>query len=432
MDFNEDFLQYVWKFRLFNLQNLQTQEGESLQIANAGIHNTHAGPDFENSKIKIGDTLWVGNVEVHLNSSDWLVHKHHTDEAYDNVILHVVFNHSQDVYRTNGTKIPVLVLESLISAEVISKYSSLMRNINWIPCEHLINNVDQFHIKNWLSRVLMERLEGKIAHVTALLTELNGSWDDAFYIMLAKNFGFKTNALPFEMLARSLPQQLLAKNKNHPKSIEALLFGQAGLLFENHADDYPKSLFKEYVYLQKKYDLKPISTSTWKFMRMRPRNFPTIRLAQFSALVLNSSHLFSKILDIRNENDLTKTFEGLNINSYWNTHFVFDSPSNFSTKKMGKQSIHNILINTVAIFLFAYGKFFKLPTYINDAVILLESLPTEKNEIVDKFKNLGVVIDKAFTSQALLQLKSSYCNQKKCLSCGIGIKLLSANNLGIK
>ncbi|MDB5121697.1 MAG: hypothetical protein JWN56_2915 [Sphingobacteriales bacterium] len=428
MDFNEDFLHYVWKFRLFKLQNLTTQDGESLEITAVGIHNSHAGPDFENSKIKIGETLWVGNVEVHLISSDWIIHKHHTDEAYDNVILHVVYKHTQDIFRTNGTKIPVLVLKNLISAEVISKYSLLMRNLNWIPCEQLISTVDQFHIKNWLSRTLMERLEHKIEQVTALLIEFNGSWDDAFYIMLAKNFGFKTNALPFEMLSRALPPQLIAKNKDQPIKVEALLFGQAGLLSEKQVDNYPKTLLAEYKYLQKKYDIKPINTASWKFMRMRPQNFPTIRLAQFSALILTTNHLFSTILETKNVDNLTKIFEGLSLNSYWDTHFIFDSTSKFSSKNLGKQSIYNILINTIAVFLFAYGKFFKLPNYISDAIVLLETLPSESNEILIRFKKLGLTTDKAFTSQALLQLKGSYCDQKKCLSCGIGIKLLSTNN----
>lgn len=429
MVFNEDFLHYVWKFRLFKLINLVTEDGQSIEIASVGIHNSHAGPDFENSKIKIDDTLWVGNVEVHLISSDWAVHKHQEDEAYDNVILHVVYRHSQDVFRTNGTKIPVLVLEDLISPEVISKYSSLMRGLNWIPCEQLIVHIDPFHIKSWLSRVLVERLEQKIEQVSALLQEYNGSWDDAFYIILARNFGFKTNALPFEMLARALPPQLISKNKSHPQQIEALLFGQAGLLAENYVDHYPKSLLLEYKFLQKKYDLNPIQTSTWKFMRMRPQNFPTIRLAQFSALILRSNHLFSKILDTSDVGSLRTMFDSLSVNSYWDNHYIFDIPSNFKLKNIGKQSINSILINTVALFLFAYGKYFKQLNYINKAINLLECLPSEDNEIVSKYKSFGLLSDNAFTSQSLLQLKGGYCDLKKCLSCGIGIKLLAINNL---
>ena len=432
MDFNEDFLHYIWKFRLFKLLSIKTEDGDFLEISSVGNHNMHAGPDFESAKIKIGETVWVGNVEVHLISSDWIVHKHQTDSAYDNVILHVVYKHTQDVFRTNGTKIPVLVLENLITAEVISKYALLMRNINWIPCEQLIGNVDQFHMESWLSRILMERLEKKVEQVTELLAQFNGSWDDAFYVMLARNFGFKVNALPFEMLARSLPPQLIAKNKDQSVKIEALLFGQAGLLAQDPADDYPKTLLAEYGYLQKKYNLEPVSSASWKFMRMRPQNFPTIRLAQFSALILRSNHLFSTILETRSVTDLIKIFDELSVNSYWDTHYIFDSESNFSIKNLGKQSINTILINTVAVFLFAYGKFFKLPNYITDALGLLETIPSESNEILNRFKSLGLTANKAFTSQALLQLKGSYCDQKKCLSCGIGIKLLSTNILAIK
>jgi hypothetical protein len=425
MDFKEDFLQYIWKFRLFKNQDLKTFDGESLEILHVGLHNSHAGPDFENSKIKIADTVWAGNVEIHISSSDWNLHNHEGNQAYDNVILHVVYKHDQEIFRVNGTKIPVLVLDKLISEEVISKYSTLMHTVNWIPCEQIIGNVDQFHIKTWLSRILIERLESKLEQVNALLIEYNGSWEDAFYILLAKNFGFKTNGIPFEMLARSLPSQILAKNKNNALQIEALLFGQAGLLSIKYIDEYPKILLAEYSFLQKKYKLDAINTSSWKFMRMRPQNFPTIRLAQFSALILSTDHLFSKILEVDNVGSLKAIFDGHQINTYWNTHFIFDSISKSASKNLGHKSIINILINTVAVFLFGYGKHFKLSHYVNQAILLLESLPAEENGIVTRFKNVGVSTEKAFNSQALLQLKGCYCDHKKCLSCGIGIKLLN-------
>jgi len=425
MILNEDLLHYVWKFRLYHVPDLKTTCGESLEIIRPGQHNHHAGPDFSNSKIRIGGTLWAGNVEIHIRSSDWYRHQHQVDKAYDNVILHVVAQHDQSVYRDDGTEIAALEIGNLIPEKIAENYYDLMAGLNWIPCEKKIKYVDELYINSCLTRVLIERLEAKSELIYALLTEVKGSWDDAFYIMLARNFGFKTNALPFEMLARSLPQYLLARYKDRSFQIETLIFGQAGFLDNKLKDQYPKALREEYRFLQKKHDLKPLDKYLWKYMRLRPRNFPTIRLAQFAALIIRSNHLFSKIIDEKEINIIARMFDKLNLNEYWNTHYRFDQECKYAPVSMGEVAINNILINTISVFLFAFGIRTGSEIHSERGIAMLESLKPERNAIITRFNEIGVNSRNSAISQALIELKKSYCDQKKCLTCSIGIKFLS-------
>jgi hypothetical protein len=428
MSFPEEFIHYLWKFRLFKKQNYLSIAGESLEIIQVGLHNNHAGPDFESAKIKIGDTVWVGNVEIHLRSSDWNRHQHQFDPAYDNVILHVVCLHDQAIYRNDRTEIPVFEVKDLIPTEIAQNYSCLMAEMTWIPCEKYLSSLEPFFLKNWLSRVLVERLEEKSIQINELLNEYKGSWDDAFYIMLARNFGFKTNALPFEMLARSLPQQLFAKYKNRPQQIEALIFGQAGMLNEMFTEVYPNTIMQEYRFLKKKHGLKSIDKYLWKYMRLRPRNFPSLRLAQFAALILKSNHLFAKINQEWDINKIINFFSDIPLNSYWDKHYRFGKECNQVSTTLGDESITNILINTIAVFSFAFGLRHGNNEYINKAINMLEKIAPEDNGLIRRFNEIGWVPENASQSQALLQLKKSYCDQKKCLSCGIGIKILSNTN----
>ncbi len=425
MLFTEDFLHYVWKFRLFDRTDLQTDDNEALEIFSTGIHNTDSGPDFHNARVKIGETLWAGNVEVHLSASDWQKHGHTTDDAYNNVILHVVFNNDFPLILTNGRSVPTLQLKNRIPAELYSRYHQMIYgNQTVIPCEANIGGIDGLIMHNWLTRVLVERLEKKSATVLNTLTLNRGDWEETFYQVLAANFGFKTNALPFELLAKSLPQITLAKNKNNPLQIEALIFGQAGFLEGDLKDEYPVKLKNEYTYLRKKYSLTPIENHLWKFMRLRPQNFPTVRLAQFAALIVNSNHLFSKIIEIKDIDALRNLFASIKTNEYWDDHFRFDVPSKSSPKTMGASSVDILLINTIALFLFSYGKHNQQQYYISRGLKLLENLPAEKNNITTDFINLGVKITNAFESQAIIELKNNYCNYKKCLHCGVGNKIL--------
>lgn len=425
MLFTEDFLHYVWKFRLFDKTDLKTVEGESIEILSAGMQNTDAGPDFHNARIKIGDTTWAGNVEVHVPSSDWRKHNHTHDAAYNNIILHVVYRDDEPVTLPNGRRLPTLELEHRISPDLYNRFHSLVYgNQTIIPCEGSIGHVDNMTVRTWLTRVLVERLEKRSEAVIQTLNKNRGDWEETFYQFLAANFGFKTNALPFELLAKSLPQNILAKHKNNALQIEALIFGQAGFLDGEFADDYPKKLKEEYNFLRKKYNLTPIGNHLWKFLRMRPQNFPTIRLAQFAALIVRSNHLFSKILDIREVKELRNLFTDINVNPYWDEHYRFDAESKPSSKNLGASSVDILLLNTLALFLFAYGSHLKLEYFINRSLKLLENLPGEKNNIIADFDVLGVKTKTAFESQALLELKNNYCNFKKCLQCGIGNKIL--------
>jgi hypothetical protein len=422
---NEDLLHYIWKFRLYQVPDLKSTSGESLEVISPGQHNIHAGPDFSNAKIRIGDTLWAGNVEIHIRSSDWYRHQHQLDKAYDNVILHVVAYHDQIIFRTDETEITVLEIDKLIPQAVLKNYDELMAGLNWIPCENKIKYVNANYINTSLTRVLIERLEEKYEQIDKLLNEVKGSWDDAFYITLARNFGFKINSLPFEMLARSLPQSLIAKYKDRPFQIESLIFGQAGFLDNRVKDLYPQLLRKEYLFLRKKHDLSPVDKYLWKYMRLRPHNFPSIRLAQFAALIIRSNHLFSEIIHERDIKLIARMFNKLKLNEYWNTHYRFDQESTFSDLTLGQEAINNILINTVAVFLFAFGLKTGSEFHRERAIVLIESLKPERNAIIQRFREIGVNSVNAATSQALIQLKKSYCDQKKCLSCGIGIKIMN-------
>ncbi|EHQ25185.1 DUF2851 family protein [Mucilaginibacter paludis] len=425
MLFTEDFLQYVWKFRLFDLKALITTDGETIEILSPGLQNTHAGPDFHDAKVRIGNTLWVGNAEVHISSSEWKKHGHQTDNAYHNVILHVVYKHDEEVYHPNGSPIPTLELHNRIPPELYQRYHHLIFGEQQIiPCEKAIGSIDGLILQNWLTRVLVERLQNRSIALNQALAANRGDWEETFYQVLAANFGFKVNALPFELLAKSLPQNILAKHKNNPMQIEALIFGQAGFLTDDLQDDYPNTLKTEYRFLQKKYKLQPIEKHLWKFLRLRPLNFPTIRLAQFAALVSRSNHLFSKVLDTREPEALYKLFSEVTVNPYWDNHYQFDKPSVPVAKTLGKSSVNILLLNTLCLILFAYGNHHQQERYINRSLKLLELIPVEKNRIIDNFALLGVKVKTAYESQALLELKNSYCDHKKCLQCGVGIKIL--------
>lgn len=421
----EDFLHYIWNFRLFERPDLKTSDGQSIEIYSAGLHNTDSGPDFQNARIKIGNTTWAGNVELHISSSDWHKHNHTNDGAYKNVILHVVYRDDDPIILPDGRKLPTLELQKRIAGDLYSRYHTLIfGNQTIIPCEASIGSVDGFAMRNWLTRLLVERLEKRSEAVINALEVNRGDWEETFYQFLAANFGFKTNALPFELLAKSLPQNILAKHKNNPMQIEALVFGQAGFLESELQDEYPNKLKEEYNFLRKKYKLTPIENHLWKFMRLRPQNFPTIRLAQFAALIARSNHLFSKVLDIRDVKSLRDLFTDINVNSYWDDHYRFDVASNPASKSLGAASIDILLLNTLALFLFTYGKQLQLEHFVNRSLKLLENLPAEENNIIADYRALGVKANTAFESQALLELRNNYCSFKKCLQCGIGNKIL--------
>lgn len=417
---NEDLLHYVWKFQLFNHNNLKLTSGEDIEIIKPGSHNFDSGPDFFNGQIKIDQTTWAGNVEIHTLSSHWFLHNHQSNEAYDKIILHVVWQDDKPVKQSNGYLIPTIELKGLVSKSVIEKYEDLKKSKVWIPCENEIDKVDSIVVQQAKNRTLIERLERKTDRILQVLSLTNNDWEETFYHFLAKYFGFKTNAVPFELLATSAEFKIIRKLQANSTQLLALLFGQAGFLNSELKDAYPSELKKEYDFLKRKFQLKPLEVSLWKFMRMRPSNFPTIRIAQFGAIYLKNSQLFQSILEADSISELVKLFE-VKSDNYWENHFRFDVVSKQkSTKNLGRSSINLLIINVVTPFLFIYGKKVGNEEYVEKSFKFLENLPAEKNSIIKKWNALGVNTESSFDSQALIQLKNEYCDPKKCLNCAIG------------
>lgn len=397
----EEFLHYIWKFRLFNNFNLKANTGETIEIIKPGEHNNHSGPDFLNAIVKIGETLWAGNVEIHINSSDWNKHKHSSDKAYNNVILHVVLNDDCTTLRTSGEMIPAIELKSRIEPDLYFRYEDLINSKQWVSCSRSINQVDTMIINSWLSRLLVERLERKSESIIHALKLNQYNWQETFYQHLARSFGFKLNATPFELLARSLPLTYLGKHRNSLGQVEALIFGQAGMLEAEFKEDYPLYLQKEYIFLKHKYQLNAIDQHLWKFLRLRPASFPTIRLSQFAHLINRSESLFSRMLECSDPTDYDELFK-VSASEYWQTHYIFGKSTSPSSKVLGKSSIDGILINTIAPFLFVYGSQ-KDEIFREKALQLLESLQGENNSIIENWRKIGMITSSAFYTQALIE-----------------------------
>lgn len=417
---NEDFVQAVWQHLWFDIKELKTTDGKPIQIIKTGHLNRNSGPDFSEAMIEIDGIKWAGNVEIHTKSSDWKVHGHQRDTAYNNVILHVVLYHDIDIQTANNNTIPVLELYNRINPSLIEKYKYLIAQEQSIPCKDLVYKVPELERTQWLERLISERLEYKSRGIFTLLAQTQSHWEQVFYIILASNFGFHVNKQPFEQLAFNLPLSILGKHKNNKLQIECLVFGVAGLLDESIIEDeYYNTLQKEFIHLKNKYQLKPMDASQWRFMRTRPSNFPSIRLAQFADLIYKSSHLFSKILEIKNIKTLYTLFD-VEANEYWKSHFKFGDSANNSQTNLGSQAADIIIINTVAPILFAYGKYKNEQQYIDRALDFLVQLKSEKNSIITVWEKYGIKAAHASDSQALLHLKNVYCDYKKCMNCSWG------------
>lgn len=417
---SEELLHYIWQQKLFNATHLTTTAGEPLAVLHSGIRNADAGPDFTQARIRIGDDLLAGSIEIHVHASDWNKHNHQHDQAYSTVILHVVY---EDDQKAGALSLPTLELKNKIDPQFFSRYRQLMSSTSWIPCQPQIKQLTGLFIASGLHRILIERLEQKTNMIFERLSQNKGSWEETFYQITARNFGLKVNADTFERLAQSLPLKIIARHKNSLLHIEALMFGQAGMLGKRFKDAYPNVLRQEYAFLRKKYALQPLEPHLWKFMRLRPPAFPTVRLAQFSVLLFSASHLFAKMLEAQNVKQLAALFQA-EPSAYWENHYRFDAASKSMKKPLGTDFINALLINAVVPVMFIYGKT-KDNTMIQDrALNFLEQLPAEKNSIIARWKTLGISSRTAYDSQALLQLKNHYCSHKKCLKCYIGNKLL--------
>ena len=418
----EEFLHFVWKHQLFQTGSLFTTEGETLTIIRQGQYNTHAGPDFFDARIKIGDTTWAGNIEIHFKASDWNRHGHQVDPVYRNTILHVVIDNDTPVFTDQDSPIPVLILKWPPWIE--KNYEMLIESHDWISCASNLYQVDPFRIRFFLNGIIIERLQQKLETIQSLLNSTKQNWGETFYCMVARSFGLRENALPFEMVARSLPLAILAKHHDSLFQIEALIFGQAGLLGEElFGDEYYIELRNEYRFLAGKYGLLPIEGHLWKFMRMHPGNFPTIRLAQFATLIYQSQGLFAKIMEAENTEALKKLFT-LTASAYWDDHYCFNKPSPKKKKVFGDQIFNLILINVIVPFYFLFGENQNKLILKDRALEILEQLPAEENSSVRRWVKAGINATNALESQALLQLQRFYCEQKRCLECTIGHKII--------
>ncbi len=417
----ERLLHYVWKYKLYTATPLITTEGRPVQVIDPGMQNTDAGPDFFNAKIKIDGTLWVGSVEIHDKSSDWLLHHHDTDKAYDCVILHIIgFNDFQPV-RTNGNPIPQMLLT--VPENILGSIDWLLYREAALPCLDHITGIAPLHIACWMEALLSERLERKTHDIFLLLDAYQTDWNEVFYITLTRNFGFGVNNDAFERLAKSLPLRCIQKQRSSHSQIEAMLFGQAGMLEEENDDHYYRLLQREYDFLRHKFGLSPMEDFVFKNLRTRPVNFPYLKVAQLAALWVRYDTLFSAILEARSTGEIKKYFR-IPPSGYWETHYHFRYASPRKEKTIGENALNILLINTVVPMLFAYGLHNKRPEYCERATRLLESIPPEKNTIVTTFYNAGITVRHAGDSQALIQLKREYCEKKKCLYCRIGFRML--------
>ena len=420
----EKLLQFIWQFQYFNKENLTTTAGEVIQIIHPGQINNDQGPDFKEARIKINKTLWVGNVELHINSSDWNLHHHSADDNYKNIVLHVVWQHDKEITDKNKTILQTLELQPRVSKILLNKYEGLMSYTGFIPCQNQINTVKDITLLGWKHRLLVERLQNKSGKIFEYLKENKNHWEETFWWAIARNFGVKLNSDSLEKIAKSIKVNILAKHKNQLIQIEALLLGQAGLLNRKFKEQYPLLLQKEYSFLQKKYNLKQPGVQLLSH-RMRPANFPTLRLAQLAMLIHQSLHLFSKIIDQEDINTVKKL---LNVtpNDYWHYHYVLDEQTEFKKKNLGNQMINNILINTIIPLIFSYGLYHDEDKYKDKAIRWLEEIKAENNAITRGFESIGLPNRSSFDSQSFIQLKNEYCNYKRCLDCAVGNSLIKS------
>ncbi|NRR90431.1 DUF2851 family protein [Winogradskyella undariae] len=419
----EDFLHYIWKHKAFNSSLLVTTNDEKVRIVNLGQHNHNAGPDFFNSQLTIENQFWAGNVEIHIKSSDWYVHNHETDKAYDNVILHVVWEHDTEIFRKDNSEIPTLELKHYVDKSLIHNYQKLLKSKTWINCETNFNEVDDFLLNNWLERLYIERLEQKSETIQDLLIASNNDWEAVLFKMLLKNFGLKVNGESFLSIANSFDFLVFRKLQNNVHNVEALLFGQANLLeTETIEETYFSGLKKEYSFFKHKFNLDSRGVLPLQFFRLRPPNFPTIRLSQFANLYATEPHLFSKMMNLNTLSELYDFFN-LGVTQFWETHYTFAKSSKKAKKIMTKSFIDLLIINTLIPFKFSYAKS-QGKSIEEDLFQLIRDLKIENNSVINKFLELKSVDKNALSSQALLQLKQYYCDKNKCLHCAIGNRLI--------
>lgn len=419
----EELLHAAWHFGLFDKQDLVTEEGEPVEIIHAGHYNKNSGPDFFNARIRLGGIVLAGNLEIHIRSDDWYDHGHQHDPAYENVILHVVWETGKPTV-CGKQKIPVLCLGKRVWPSVIENYTLLMGSLGRIPCENQVNSVPDEILRLWLSRMTAERLEQKADEAKRLIQDLKYGQEQAFFMLLAGSFGFHVNRAPFEELAGALDIRLFAKHRDSLFQIEALLFGRAGLLNRDFKDTYAQELQKEFSFLRLKYGIQPMNPATWKFGRTRPANFPSIRIAQLAALIHRSKFLMSSVIEAESASALRKLFMA-EPSAYWEARYDFDKPAKKGSRALSEPSIDLLIVNTVAPFLYYLGTRAGMQEYVDKAQRFLESVKPEHNHITAIWQDLGFSARCAADSQGMIHLFRNYCSGRKCLQCALGNKLLA-------
>jgi hypothetical protein len=424
----EALLHYIWEFQYFDKTDLQTTEGESITIVHQGFKHTHSGPDFLNGKVRIGELNWIGNIEIHIDASSWIDHRHDKDQAYDNVILHVVWNEDKPILRRDGTRLPTLELKHRVRDTLLLQYRKLINNPDQIPCAEHFPNVSMITKFSMIDKALLQRLEGRSALVMAQLEKCQQDWEEVTYRLLCRNFGFKVNNEPFEQLARSLPYRLILKHSDQLLQVEALLFGQAGFLEEKSPDGYMSLLQREYAVLSAKYSLADgkLNKSQWKFLRLRPANFPTIRIAQLAGLLSTQKNIFSRMIEAQHHKALLNVFSNAT-SPYWKHHYQFLKPQENTVPELGPHSVANIIVNTTVPMLVAYGKAKDDQRMVDRAIDILQHIDAEENKIIKLWSSLGVRSKSAADSQGLIELYNGYCIKRRCLDCNIGFSLLQSS-----
>ncbi len=422
----EEFLHYLWKYSLYDRDNLSDSEGNKIEVLSPGQYNRDSGPDFFNARIKTGNTIWAGNVEIHINASHFLMHGHQNDPAYNNVILHVVAIDDRKVFNSRGEEIPAAVLR--FDGSLYERYQELVNNPILIACQDYIKGADRLLLRGWIESLAIERLSRKAGTIGILLEKTDNDWEEVFYRLLCRYFGFRVNTEPFVMLAESLPFRIIRKHADSIFQIEALLFGAAGLLDEGMfrealSDNYYKDLTREFKFLSSKYSIRPMHGWMWKFSRLRPVNFPTIRISQLAHMLSVSGGLFSQVLEADEPDNLKVLFE-VPVSDYWEDHFVFGKKSRETKKNTGSQATDILVINAVIPVIFVYGKIRGRQDICDRALNFLLNIPPEQNKIISEWDEAGLSPESAFDSQALIQLRDEYCRKRRCLDCRIGGRLI--------
>lgn len=426
MTISEELIHFIWRFRLYDQFGLKSHAGEVVEVMDQGVPNKDAGPDFLLAKIKIGQTVWVGHVEIHTDAKYWHSHGHHRDDAYDNVILHVIWDGYTDVIRKDNTVVSTLSLCDYVNPGLLQHYDKLMKSMTWIPCAHRLPALPAVQGVQLMSRTLVDRLENKYSYVLSLLEETKNDWERVTAVLLCRAFGMRVNKDAFTELGFRFPLILLEKYKEDTLKKEALLFGQAGLLSEQYEDSYPAALNREYDYLRQLHKLQPMEFSSWKFMRMRPVNFPTVRMGQLAALFHVFPRLFSAILESESLEGFKKQFLQTIPHIYWDDHYHFGEVCAPRKNHLPDTFIRHLVINCPILILYAYGKYMGQQRWIDKAMDWLEQIPAEQNQIIRRFRELGLRPGHAGDTQGLLHLKAAYCDRRRCLDCQVGHFVLKA------